>query len=243
MTKSCGEVVLVHSSDLHVSDEQLPGFYSGLLGLARVLAAARRLQADAVLLAGDTFDNARIADVVLKEAGALFAAAASPVILLPGNHDPIGPGCLYRRAGLLELPQVHVLGTAHPDTVLLDAIELEVVGVAHRGAGDMQPFAPPRARQARWQVVMAHGHYVPAEEWEAQSHRSWKFSDAAISGLRADYVALGHWDRAFQVGDGHVPAYYSGSPDLAGTVNVVTLAPGHAAHVARAPLDADSITG
>jgi len=48
MTKSSGEVVLVHSSDLHVSDEQLPGFYNGLLGLENVLAAARRLQADAV---------------------------------------------------------------------------------------------------------------------------------------------------------------------------------------------------
>src|SRR5262245_61799779 len=40
MRKSADEVVLVHSSDLHVSDEQSPDFYSGLLGLRSVLAAA-----------------------------------------------------------------------------------------------------------------------------------------------------------------------------------------------------------
>jgi len=102
---------------------------------------------------------------------------------------------------------------------------------------DMHPFGPPRARQMRWQVVMAHGHYVPPAEWPEQSHRSWKFSDAAIRDLGADYVALGHWDRATQVGDGSVPAYYSGSPDLAETVNVVILAPGNATRVARERLD------
>ena len=41
--------------------------------------------------------------------------------------------------------------------------------------------------------------------------------------FRSDYVALGHWNRAVRVGNGAVPAYYSGSPDLARTVNVVRL--------------------
>jgi hypothetical protein len=37
-------------------------------------------------------------------------------------------------------------------------------------------------------------------------------------------VALGHWNRAARVGTGTtVPAFYSGSPDLAKTVNVVRL--------------------
>ncbi|HEU4341124.1 MAG TPA: hypothetical protein VFU31_06090, partial [Candidatus Binatia bacterium] len=37
----------------------------------------------------------------------------------------------------------------------------------------------------------------------------------------ADYVALGHWNQAVQVGNGEIIAYYSGSPEYAGTVNVV----------------------
>jgi DNA repair exonuclease SbcCD nuclease subunit len=85
---------------------------------------------------------------------------------------------------------------------------------------------------------MAHGHYVPPHEWGAQSHRAWRISDGALAATGADYVALGHWDRATPVGDGTVPAYYSGSPDLAGTVNVVRLSRAVGVSVACEPLDA-----
>jgi len=52
---------------------------------------------------------------------------------------------------------------------------------------------------------------------------SWVFGDEEIAATGADYLALGHWDRAMRVGDGVVSAYYSGSPDLAQTVNMVRL--------------------
>ena len=52
---------------------------------------------------------------------------------------------------------------------------------------------------------------------------SWVFGDEEIAATCADYLALGHWDRAARVGNGVVPAYYSGSPDLARTVNLVRL--------------------
>ena len=52
---------------------------------------------------------------------------------------------------------------------------------------------------------------------------SWVFGDEEIAATSADYLALGHWDRAARVGDGIVPAYYSGSPHLARTVNLVRL--------------------
>ena len=51
----------------------------------------------------------------------------------------------------------------------------------------------------------------------------WVFGDEEIAATGADYLALGHWDRAMRGGDGVVPAYYSGSPDLAQTVNMVRL--------------------
>ena len=44
-----------------------------------------------------------------------------------------------------------------------------------------------------------------------------------IAATAADYVALGHWDRAARVGNGAVPAYYSGSPEYVHTVNLVRL--------------------
>jgi hypothetical protein len=36
-------------------------------------------------------------------------------------------------------------------------------------------------------------------------------------------VALGHWNSPAKVGNGAVAAYYSGSPEFAGTFNVVRL--------------------
>ena len=215
-------VVLVHSSDIHVDDEARPAPASGLDGLRAVLAIAGRLGAQVVLLAGDTFDNARVSQKVLDQATAILAGAAMPVVMLPGNHDPAMEDCLFRRAGLTALGHVHILGVTHGDTVRFDAWDLEIRGRAHVSYNDMPPL-PRWTREARFQVVMAHGHYVPQADWKQHAHRAWKISDADIAACEADYIALGHWDRATPAGEGRVAAYYSGSPDLAGTVNVVRL--------------------
>ena len=53
----------------------------------------------------------------------------------------------------------------------------------------------------------------------------------------ADYVALGHWNRKIQVGNGTVPAWYSGSPDYTATVNVVRLKASGGIDVSHAPVE------
>ena len=83
---------------------------------------------------------------------------------------------------------------------------------------------------------MAHGHYEPPHNLATPLRPSWLFSDDAIAATEADYLALGHWDRPERVGDGTVPAYYSGSPDLAQTVNVIRLTASGEVLVTREPL-------
>ena len=233
-----GDVVLVHTSDLHVDDGAV-GRYHGLLGLQAVLLKAQSLSADIVLLAGDTFDNHRVSQVMLRRTRDMLADAPMPVVLLPGNHNSILPECLFRRAGLDDLEHVHVLGVTHSDVIAFAGHDLEIRDRALGGYSDMSPLHAPKPRTTRWQVVMAHGHYVPPHEWDAQSHRAWRISDAASAGTGGDYVALGHWDRATPVGDGTVAAYYSGSPDLAGPVNVIRLSRASGVSVAREPLEQD----
>ena len=230
------EIVVVHSSDLHVDDMVSATAYHGLLGLRSVLATARALQADVVLLAGDTFDNYRVSPPTLRRTTELLAAAEMPVIILPGNHDPAMPDCLFRRAGILDLVHVHVIGVTTPEAVRFDEHGLEIWGHAHRDFSDMAPLRTPRPRGTQWQIVMAHGHYLPPEDWRLQGHRAWQITDPELAATRADYVALGHWDRPVSVGDGSVPAYYSGSPDLAGTVNAVRLNTATGVTVKREPL-------
>jgi len=116
-------------------------------------------------------------------------------------------------------------------------LSLEVWGRPHRDYDDMIPFEIVRARRTRWVIAMAHGHYQPAPDRSVGPRPSWLIGDAEIAATGADYVALGHWNRAVRVGNGIVPAYYSGSPEYSGAVNVVRLSETDGVTVTRAPLD------
>jgi DNA repair exonuclease SbcCD nuclease subunit len=209
--------LLAHSSDIHIDEER------GAAGLCAVLATARALRVDIVLLAGDTFENNQLCGTVLEQAGQLLADTGLPIVILPGNHDPALPGSVFVRGGFAQIPNVHILGVTHEEAVSFPAHDLEIWGHAHRDYFDMPPLRGPRARATRWLVAMAHGHYEPPETRANPLRPSWIFSDEEIAATGADYLALGHWDRPMRVSNGAVPAYYSGSPDLAGTINLVRL--------------------
>ncbi|MBL8700993.1 MAG: metallophosphoesterase [Alphaproteobacteria bacterium] len=228
--------IVVHSSDIHVDDEAMAGALSGIAGLRAVIAVAESVRADLLLLAGDTFDNRRVAQPVLSRVVEIVRAAPMPIVLLPGNHDPALEESIFHRAGLLDLPDIHILGLTHPETIVFERHALEVSGRPHRSWADMTPLPEPGPRAARRRIVMAHGHYVAPQDWAHESHRSWLISDAHLAAIDADYIALGHWERAAAVGDGTVRAHYSGSPDTARSVNVVRLPEGGGVEVERVAL-------
>jgi DNA repair exonuclease SbcCD nuclease subunit len=232
------DIVVVHTSDLHVDHDYTARLHGGdgTAGLACVLGAARALAADVVILAGDTFDCHRLPADLLDRTAAVIAAAALPVVMLPGNHDPAVDDAVYRRGLLAKLDNLHVLGLGE-DAVVFPQLGLEIWGRPHRDYDDMVPFETLRPRRTRWQIAVAHGHYDPAPDRSISPRPSWLIGDAELAATRADYVALGHWNRAVRVGNGAVPAYYSGSPEYAGTVNVVRLARSGEVVVTRAPLD------
>jgi DNA repair exonuclease SbcCD nuclease subunit len=218
------DIVLVHSSDLHVDDPTSTAKHGdGIADLTAVLATAHTANADVVLLAGDTFDNNRVPAPVLGHVAELLADVGRPVVILPGNHDPALPNSVFIRGGLASIPNVSILGITHEEAVGFQHHDLEVWGHAHRDYEDMAPLRGPRTRSTRWQIAIAHGHYEPPHNLATPLRPSWLFSDDAIAATAADYLALGHWDRHERVGNGRVQAYYSGSPDLAKTVNLIRL--------------------
>lgn len=219
-------LLLAHSSDQHIDDDFTARTYGGdgTAGLRLVIATAREAGADILLLAGDVFDNNRVSGRTLDRVARSLADAAMPVVLLPGNHDPALPGSVFHRGGLGGIPDVHVLGLTHEEAVAFAQHELEIWGHAHLDYEDMAPLRGPRPRTTRWQVAMAHGHFEWRRDRANPLRPSWLFSEDDIEATAADYLALGHWDRAAAVGDGTVPAYYSGSPELAGTINLIRLA-------------------
>jgi DNA repair exonuclease SbcCD nuclease subunit len=167
----------------------------------------------------------------------MLADAAIPVVILPGNHDPALPNSVFVRGGLPSIPNVSILGITHDEAVAFADHDLEIWGHAHFDYENMAPLRGPRPRSTRWQIAMAHGHYEPPHNLATPLRPSWLFSDDAIAATAADYLALGHWDRHERVGDGAVPAYYSGSPDLARSVNLIRLTTAGGVFVRRKYLD------
>jgi DNA repair exonuclease SbcCD nuclease subunit len=230
-------VVIVHSSDIHVDTDWTARLHAGdgTKGLRSVLETARSVRADLVLLAGDIFDHNRLPDNVLARTAELLATCGRPVIVLPGNHDPAVADSGWHRGPFASHADVHVLGVTRRAPLVLPLLNLEIVGRPHRNYDDMVPLGAARTRRTRWRIVMAHGHYTPVRDRAVTYHPSWLIHDRHIAGADADYVALGHWNRAARVGPRSTRAYYCGSPDLAGTVNVVTLREGAVA-VRREPI-------
>jgi DNA repair exonuclease SbcCD nuclease subunit len=231
------QAIIVHSSDLHLGTDDSFSNADSLAVLPKVLAAAGHARADVVLLAGDTFDNHRQPLEVLERAAQILRDYANPIVILPGNHDPLTPDSVYRRAGLEDIANVKILGLNVEQSVIFPELELEIWGRAHADYCDMSPLADPRPRSTRWQLAAAHGHYVDEARDPNRMIGSWLIHREELLATGADYVALGHWNQATPVGNGDVIAYYSGSPEYAGTVNVIRLSSNGTVNVMQAPVD------
>jgi DNA repair exonuclease SbcCD nuclease subunit len=212
-------ITLAHSSDLHLSTD----LEDGLLQLRRVLAGAAEAEADVVMLVGDTFEHIRYPLTFFQQAGELLSQAGRRVVVLPGNHDPLFDASEPNWRAMGAASNVTILGLEHDEPVGFGDLDLEVWGWAHRSYGSMDPLRNPPARKAKWQVALAHGHYTERHYKAGEPSPSWLMFAEDIEATGADYLALGHWNTAVPVGSGAVPAYYSGSPDLENTVNLIRL--------------------
>ena len=146
MTKA--DVIVVHSSDLHVDDSYTARAYGGDGNgpLRCVLTAALEARANIVLLTGDTFEHNRLPDALLRETARILEEASVDIVILPGNHDPAIDESVYHRSGITDPDNVYVLGVTHRKAVVFSLHDLEIWGHAHRDYDDMAPLRSPRAR-------------------------------------------------------------------------------------------------
>jgi hypothetical protein len=113
-------VKLLHSADWQLGArfrqfgaraEELRRARFAALRWALVLARERKV--DAMLIAGDLFEDNEVDDAIVREAASLFVEFDDVrVFVSPGNHDPYtGPGCVWERASFRTTP-VHVFREA-----------------------------------------------------------------------------------------------------------------------------------
>jgi DNA repair exonuclease SbcCD nuclease subunit len=170
----------------------------------RIGALARAHAVDAVVVAGDVFDDNGVGgDTLQQTRDALEAFGDVPVILLPGNHDPATPDSALRR---LDQPRagVHVALTREP-------IELPGLTVfpcpltARHEYEDPAAWLPAQSGRDTVRVVVAHGGALTFGESKDAPNR---IDVESIVQRGYDYVALGDWHGLFQVAP---RAWYSGA--------------------------------
>ena len=204
---------------LHTADWQL-GAHLAFLGsraaaargarmqtVRRILELAAAEEVDFTVVAGDVFDSPDVSDEVVRELFEMASECGGPnVYLLPGNHDPAGPGSLWERSIWDGAPsRLHVLTTP---------CELEVASGAKLYAcpirqktsrEDPTAWIPSRtAGDTTVRLALAHGSL---DQLPRKGNFPIATSRAMESGL--DYVALGDW---------HTPLIservaYSGAPE------------------------------
>jgi hypothetical protein len=153
----------------------------------RVVRSAVEHGADFLLVAGDTFEDNAIDRVLVQKVADLLGEFAGPVYVIPGNHDPLVPGCVWEHPAWRSHGNLHLLDKPEP---------LEIPG----GVLYPCPLFEKHARRdpTDWieaggsgaiSVGLAHGTVegVPQDPPEFPIARS----AAVRTGL--DYLALGHW--------------------------------------------------
>ena len=235
------KVRLIHTSDTHLGDE----WHAHLSerSLQSVVSSVEKLTGDALLIVGDVFDHARVADRVLEFFVEQVSRLSVPVIILPGNHDLYDSDSLYHRSPFQNAPpNLHILSQETGSTITFPDLTLDVWGRAMSShTPQFRPLAGmPCDNNGHWLVALAHGHYHFESDTDL---RSAPIYPQEVADAPCDYLALGHWERHVDVSQGDTKAVYSGSPLGAlqsndhVTVTVADLDPLHGVQTRQATLE------
>jgi DNA repair exonuclease SbcCD nuclease subunit len=178
--------------------------------LKRIGHVAKDRNVDAVLVAGDCFDDIAIADETLRR----FKLALEPFngtwVLLPGNHDPAIAESPWTRLKRLSLPgNVIVADEPCPIDICGKAMVLPAPLVRRRDPTDpTEWFDGAVTEPGLIRIGLAHGtvpEFLP-DASEAANPIAYDRADHA----RLDYLALGDWHGHLQVTK---RTWYSGTPE------------------------------
>jgi DNA repair exonuclease SbcCD nuclease subunit len=217
---------LLHTADWHLGrrfprfgeEDQRKLMHARIAVVERVLGEAQSKNVDAVLCAGDLFDEPMPERTWWEELAKLFGKLSwqnRPVFLLPGNHDPLLPDSIWRKEQFRRmLPGfVHIVDREYFEVPLGEhAVLYAVPCMSRAGQNDPTLKIPQRAEgDTRIRIGMVHGSTFDAVHCETDFpiHQ-----DAAVNrGL--DYLAIGdtHGFRFVPPNRLRPPTIYPGAPE------------------------------
>jgi DNA repair exonuclease SbcCD nuclease subunit len=180
----------------------------------RVIEIANERGVEAVILAGDTFEDTNVPRELVKQVVDILRASPAPVFVLPANHDPLVPHGVFEHPAWKDAaPHITVFRSVEP-VAAGDALLLPCPLRSKSSFADpTEAIPPPDGRPACIRIGVAHGSVIGGAVPEGHSEDDFPIDLAAtIARAQLDYLALGHWHTPsqYEIG-GVVRAAYSGS--------------------------------
>jgi DNA repair exonuclease SbcCD nuclease subunit len=153
----------------------------------RVVEAARSAAAEFVLVAGDTFEDNGVDRILVQKVADLLAGFSGPVYIIPGNHDPLMPGCVWEHPSWKTSKNVRIL--KDEKAIELPGGTLFPCPIKAKHSGKDPTAWIPVEHSGGIRIGISHGT-VEGIQLEEQDYPIARDA-AARCGL--DYLALGHW--------------------------------------------------
>jgi DNA repair exonuclease SbcCD nuclease subunit len=167
-----------------------------------VVAQAGDDRSDALILAGDIFEDNHVDNQWVREVVRILSASSVPVYVLPGNHDPLSQDSIYRRASWKErAAHVHLLETTEPVPIAQGRALLLPAPLSLRKSAEDPTLAlriPELGRAPGPLIGVAHGS-LKIEGKHGRDDFPIALDTASRGGLQ--YLALGHWHGRYVHGD------------------------------------------
>lgn len=217
-------VRFLHSADwqLGMTRHFLPAEAQARYSQARIdaIGALGRLAGDLgaafLVVSGDVFETNQVSPQTVRRTLAALAGVPVPVYLLPGNHDPLDAGSVFRSPTFTGgcPPHVTVLGDTVPRPVP-GLAGVEVVGapwLSKRPLTDLVAEACATLAPAAGVRRVLVGHGAAEIAFDNPAAISVPDAEAALADGRIGYLALGDRHSTTRVGvSGRI--WYAGSPE------------------------------
>jgi DNA repair exonuclease SbcCD nuclease subunit len=213
-------ITFLHTADWQIGKQfaTVPGDPGAALRVQRldtvkaIAELARERQVDAVLVAGDVFEDNAVSDETLRRTMNVIAPFKGPWVLLPGNHDAGLTQSAWSRLRRLAVVPENVILADRPEPIELCQGRLVVLPAPLQRRHEVRDltewFDAFRSAAGVFCVGMAHGavtNRLP-EAAEAQN----PVADNRAETGRLDYLALGDWHGTLEVAN---RTWYAGTPE------------------------------
>lgn len=187
--------------------------------IRRIGELAREHGAAFVVVAGDVFESNQVARQTVVRTLEAMAAIPVPVLLLPGNHDPLDAASVYRSPTFVQRRPAHVCVLDEPTPIEPAGVAgVEVIGAPWRSkqplvdlvAAQLRALAP--CAPGRLRIVVGHGGVDALAPDRSRPELIRRADvDAALADGRLHYLALGDRHSTTPLGDSGA-IWYSGAP-------------------------------